>query len=286
MEMMKKERELCIIIISHGRPNDIVTLRTLEKGGCTLPTYILIDNTDKKQDEYLKKHKRVYVFDKEKYARQVDNYDNFENYRSTTHARNACFDLARELGYRYFLVLDDDYTSFSFRINNHLNHPSTCPSLKQGLDGIFLATLEYFKEAPFASICFSQGGDWFGGKNSFNKPPKRKAMNSWFCDTERQFTFFSRLNEDVNTYMDLGKRGHVFMTIPFIQLDQKQTQTTKGGMTEAYLSGGTYVKSFYTMMCRPDCTRVNLMGTAGKRLHHVIKWPIAVPVILNEKYKK
>lgn len=281
------ENNFCIFIISHGRPNDIYTIKTLKKAGCTIPTFILIDSHDTKADDYLKKYKnQVYIFDKDKYAKTVDNFDNFNNLRTTTHARNACFDLAEELGYKYFLVLDDDYTEFKMRINDKLNHPKGKYLIIKNIDNIFYKTLEYFVSCTFKSICYSQGGDWFGGETNFNKKPKRKAMNSFFCSTDRRFTFVSRLNEDVNTYMTLGHTGDVFMTIPFIQLDQKSTQKTEGGMSDAYLDGGTYVKSFYTLMCRPDCTKINLMGRTDLRMHHLINWKNATPVIIDEKYKK
>lgn len=280
-------KNFCIIIISHGRPNDIYTLATLQRAGCTIPIYILIDDQDSKMDEYLSKyHKMVFVFDKIKYANMVDQYDNFNNLRTTTHARNACFDLAKELGYKYFLVLDDDYTGFSLRIDNKLQHPDVVRTVNQNIDNLFLMTLDYYKNSTFTSICYSQGGDWFGGGNAFNLAPKRKAMNSFFCSIDRRFYFVSRLNEDVNTYMTLGNIGHVFMTIPFVQLNQKTTQKTAGGMTEAYKANGTYVKSFYTVIARPDCTKINLMGRTNSRLHHNIKWGHAVPCIISEKYKK
>lgn len=281
------ENKFCIIIISHGRPDDIVTLKTLKKAGCTIPTFILIDNHDKKQDEYLRKHKdMVYIFDKDKYAAMVDQYDNFNNLRTTTHARNACFDLAREIGYTYFLVLDDDYTEFKMRINHEMKHPTGRYLIIKNIDNVFYKTLDYFIDSGFTSICYSQGGDWFGGETNFNKKPKRKGMNSFFCSVDRPFKFISRLNEDVNTYMALGHQGFVFMTIPFIQLDQKTTQKTKGGMSEAYIDGGTYVKSFYTILNRPDCTKINLMGRTDLRMHHNIKWENAVPCIIDEKHKK
>lgn len=284
---MENRTDFCIIIISNGRPNDIYTLKTLIKAGCTIPTYILIDNQDKTTDEYLKKYpKQVYIFDKEKYAAMVDQYDNFNNLRTTTHARNACFDLAKDLGYKYFLVLDDDYMQFKMRINDKLEHPKGRYLIIKNIDNVFYKTLEYFINSNFTSICYSQGGDWFGGETNFNKKPKRKAMNSFFCSTDRPFKFVSRLNEDVNTYMALGHKGYVFMTIPFIQIDQKQTQGTKGGMSDAYLAGGTYVKSFYTLLNRPDCTRINLMGDTDLRMHHLIDWSIAVPCIIDERYKK
>ena len=284
---MENRNDFCIFVISHGRPNDICTLDTLRKAGCTIPTYIVIDNHDKTADDYLAKYKeQVFMFDKDKYAGMVDQYDNLNNLRTTTHARNACFDLAIELGYKYFLVLDDDYHAFKLRIGPNLEHPDSCPNLKSGLDYVLLKTLDYYISANFTSICFSQGGDWFGGASFFNKKPKRKAMNSFFCSVERRFWFISRLNEDVNTYMALGHQGQVFMTIPFVQLDQKQTQKTAGGMTEAYLDGGTYVKTFYTVLARPDCTKVGLMGSAEPRMHHSIKWDNAVPCIIDESYKK
>lgn len=280
------ENKFCIIIISNGRPNNIYTLKTLKEAGCTIPTYILIDNEDKLADEYLKKYNsKVYIFDKLKYAKMVDNYDNLENYRTTTHARNACFDLAKDLGYEYFLVLDDDYTKFRFRIDSNLNHSKKGPSVLKNIDIIFEKTLNYYIKSNFTSICFAQGGDFLGIEANFYRKdgPKRKAMNSFFCSTNRRFLFVSRLNEDVNTYMSLGHIGLVFMTIPFIQLEQKTTQKIKGGMTDAYIESGTYVKSFYTVICRPDCSKINLM--VGNRMHHLIDWKKATPMIINEKYK-
>jgi len=285
--IMENRKDFCIIIMSHGRPNDIHTLKTLKKAGCTIPTFILIDNHDKKADEYLAKYpEQVYIFDKNKYINEAEKYDNIENYGVILFARNACFDLAKDLGCKYFVQFDDDYTEFKMRINHNLEHPTGHYLIIKNIDNIFYKTLEYFINSNFTSICFSQGGDWFGGETNFNKKPKRKAMNSFFCSIDRPFKFEGRINEDVNTYTTLGQRGHVFMTIPFIQLDQKTTQKTKGGMTEAYLSGGTYIKSFFSIITRPDCIKINLMGRTDLRMHHQISWENAVPVIIEEKWKK
>jgi len=284
---MQMKNNLVILIISHGRPDNVRTVKTLKEAGNTYPVYIVIDNHDKKSEAYYRLYgDSVKIFDKDYYASKVDHYDNFGNLRTTTHARNACFDIAEELGYEYFLVLDDDYTSFSMRLDHRLEHPESCRNIRKNLGKIIGYTLDYYANSNFTSICFSQGGDWFGGESQFGKTPKRKAMNSFFCSTDRRFWFFSRLNEDVNTYMGLGKTGSVFLTIPFIQLNQYQTQSNAGGMTDAYLEGGTYVKSFYTLLNRPDCTKINTMGISNVRLHHSIKWKNAVPYIIDEKYKK
>jgi hypothetical protein len=111
-------------------------------------------------------------------------------------------------------------------------------------------------------------------------------MNSFICCTDREFKFISRLNEDVNTYLTLGSIGKIFLTIPHIALEQKQTQKTKGGMTETYIDNGTFQKSFFSVMYCPSFVKVSLMGFKQQRLHHSVNWNNAVPKIINEKYKK
>lgn len=117
---------------------------------------------------------------------------------------------------------------------------------------------------------------------------KRKAMNSFICSVDRPFKFVGRINEDVNTYTTLGSRGCLLLQVPQVALNQKQTQKNKGGMTDIYMSQGTYVKSFYTVMMMPSSVKVGVMGHSEetKRLHHVINWNNTVPKILDERFKK
>ena len=111
-------------------------------------------------------------------------------------------------------------------------------------------------------------------------------MNSFFCKTDRPFKFVGTINEDVNAYVGLGAKGELFFTIGNISLNQADTQQNSGGLTDIYLDLGTYVKSFYTVICNPSCVKVRLMGDNHFRLHHMIQWNNAVPKIINEKYKK
>ena len=115
---------------------------------------------------------------------------------------------------------------------------------------------------------------------------KRKAMNSFFCTTERPFKFIGSINEDVNTYCKLGSLGDLFMTIRNVSLKQKNTQSVKGGMTDEYVDNGTYIKSFYSVMINPSFVKIFGMDTTNTRIHHRIDWNCAVPKILSDKYKK
>lgn len=281
----------CVFIISHGRSDKVLTHRTLMKRKYTGPLFIVCDNEDKTVDQYRANFgaEKVLVFDKAKYAALVDNCDNFQNRRTTTHARNACFDFAASLGFDYFLVLDDDYTDFRFTFDGSGGFVR-----KQiaEIEPVFRAMARMLDaDERIDSVCMMQTGDMIGGEGSKNweRCPfpfkRRKAMNSFFCKTSRRFWFFSRLNEDVNTYLSLGSRGRLFFTIPDVYLQQAATQATSGGMSEAYLASGTYVKSFYTVMTGPSYA-IATVTASMQRLHHKITWNNAVPKILDESYKK
>lgn len=284
-------KSFCTFIISHGRPDKVITINALRRGNYSEPLFIVCDNEDKTIDNYRARFgpEKVLVFDKRKYAAMVDNADNFQNRRTTTHARNACFDLAKERGFQYFLVLDDDYTSFSYIDKSQKN---TTDIRLRNINQVIKAVFNFLdSDDRIDSICFMQSGDTIGVMTNFEKWQeifpfsKRKAMNSFFCKTSRRFWFFSRLNEDVNTYLRLGNTGRLFMTIPQVLLQQVQTQATAGGMSEAYLASGTYVKSFYTVMIGPSYA-VATVTPSMKRLHHKISWNNAVPKIIDEAHKK
>lgn len=281
-----ENKEFCVFIISHGRPNKLYTVELLQKNKYKGDYFIVLDNEDHTIDDYKNKYNNIVVFDKKYIANLTDECNNFDNRRTTTHARNACFDIAKKLGYSYFLVLDDDYTCFRYRyINKYITKGYVAD-----LDKLFLNTLKFYKSTNFLSIAFAQGGDFIGGEGSgmitrylFSS---RKCMNSFFCSVHRRFWFVGQLNEDVNTYITLGAKGELFLTLPFVGLEQKETQKTVGGMTDAYLKYGTYVKSFTTVMLQPSSVFVSMMGFKTNRLHHRVKMCYTVPMIINENYKK
>lgn len=282
-----ENKDFAVFILTHGRPDNQKTLSTLKKCGYTGKIYFIVDNEDKTASKYIQKFgaENVKIFDKQYYADNTDEGNNFDERRTITHARNACFDIAANIGIKYFIQLDDDYTKFDYRINGSGNYPTGKFMTRGRLDNIFDSLLNYYKSIGVKSIAISQGGDWIGGFGGF-WPYKRKAMNSFICSTERPFKFIGAMNEDVNTYTTLGSRGNLFLTIPFISLTQTQTQTQTGGITDMYLIYGTYCKAFTTVIMHPSSVRVSMMNTSNPRIHHSIKWSNTVPCILCETYKK
>lgn len=280
--------DFIVFILSHGRPDNIKMLKTLENAGYSGRICILIDTDDKTADQYFRKYgDMVRQFDKGEMEGTFDTADNGGSKGVIVYARNKCFDVARELGVRYFLELDDDYTAFNIRHNHR--HEFCTIRIHKSIDEIFDAYVEFLENTPTTTIAMTQGGDFIGGKESRNMKRVtllRKAMNSFFCDVERPFKFMGRINEDVNTYVSLGMTGKLFFSTTQCMLVQTQTQHNRGGMSATYLESGTYLKSFYTVMFAPSCVTIQAMGDTHMRLHHSVRWQNAVPCILSEKWKK
>ena len=119
---MLTHSDFCTFILSHGRPNSIKTLHPLlDTGNYSGPWYIIIDNEDPTAETYyqLYGHDRVIMFDKEAEARRLDIADNFVHMsrKTITYARNACYGIAKNLGYTYFWQLDDDYYQFRYVVS-------------------------------------------------------------------------------------------------------------------------------------------------------------------------
>ena len=279
-------KDFAVFILTHGRPDNVKTLSTLKKCGYTGKIYFIVDNEDKSVHKYIDNFgiESVKIFDKKLMADLVDEGNNFDERRTITHARNACFTIAKEIGITYFIQLDDDYTKIDYRINGMKEYPKNNFMTRERLDNIFDILLNFYKSIEAKSIALSQGGDWIGGFQGWKF--KRKCMNSFICSTERPFKFIGAMNEDVNTYTTLGSRGNLFITVIFVSLTQAQTQTQTGGITDMYLKYGTYCKAFTTVMMSPSSVKISMLNTQYSRIHHSIKWINTVPVIINEKYKK
>lgn len=277
---MESKYDYAIFILTHGRADNVKTKKTLDRCGYTGKIYYIVDDEDKDLPKYIDNfgEENVKVFNKDKIAKKFDEGNNFGYRNVIIHARNACWDIAKELGIKNFVQFDDDYYYFGYR--------GVDGAVKiSDIDPVFDYFFEFLHNTQVKTIAFSQGGDHIGGFSGVKM--KRKAMNSFFCTTDKPFTFVGSINEDVNTYASLTAKGDIFFTFTGVQLDQKDTQSQKGGMTGEYLLNGTYIKSFHTVMMQPSSVKVFVMNSRNTpRLHHRVNWRTTAPVILSEDYKK
>jgi glycosyltransferase involved in cell wall biosynthesis len=282
---MKESKNFAVFILSHGRSDNVITYNTLRKQGYDGRIFIIVDDEDKSINQYKEKYgAEVIVFSKKDYAGKFDIMDNFDGNKVIVYARNACYDIARNLGLDYFFEYEDDYTSFQYKYPD--KDILKAPQVKS-LNFVLESMIDCLKQTRAATISFSQAGDHIGGLGTWLKyPAKRKAMNTFVFkvqkDKKQDLIFVGRMNDDVNAYLSLGKVGKLFFQTRNVCLVPVLTQASSGGNTEAYKAFGTYVKSFYSVMIAPSCCKIGMMGRIDMRIHHSIKWKNAVPKIIRE----
>lgn len=275
-----------IFIPTYKRPDNVITYKTLKNANYTGKIYLIVGDDDEMLEDYKKKYKdSVIVFSKEKIRPSVDMCDNFERRNCVVFARNAMFDIAKDLGLDCFCVLDDDYERIAFR---RILGSSLKDFKVQDIQSIIECCFKYLAETKNLD-CFAlaQNGDFVGGKDTFEKiNHKRKIMNAYFFKTNKPIRFNGSINEDLNASVYEGQRGKVFFTINDVSIHQKETQQNAGGLTDIYLDMGTYVKSFYSVIVAPNCVKICAMGNSDLRLHHKVNWNGACAKIIRQENKK
>lgn len=280
--------DFAVMILCHGRAENTPTYATLRLYGYSGRIIIVCDDEDADVPNYQKifGKENVKIFSKDKVAEYMDTMDTSKDRRCAVYARNACFDIAEEMGLKYFAEYDDDYIGHPYRWNEH---GVMYRSHSANLDEVFEAYLEFLDiDENIYSVAFAQPGDLIGGASSrlAQNGYRRKCMNSWICKTDRRFTFNGRMNDDHQTYSLLGSRGKIFLTFPFVMIDQPETQQVKGGMTDMYLGAGTYQKTFYSILSCPSFIKAGMMGDRHYRIHHKVDHDSAYPMIISSRYKK
>lgn len=279
-------REFAVFIPTHGRPHNQMTYEMLLTQGYTGRVFLVVDDEDPTLGSYLRDFgDDVIVFSKRAYEGTFDVGDLERTRRGVIYARNAIFDLAADKGLTHFLVLDDDYAGIYHRF---IDGASLRSARSRDLDALFDVTLDFLDVSGALSVCYAQGGDLIGGAASPRVAQRllRKAMNAFFCRTDRRFQFVGRINEDTTTNAVESNRGGLFFTTVDVCLVQQPTQAQTGGMTGLYLDYGTYLKSFYSVMFQPQAVKLMMMGWTDKRIHHTVDWNACAPKILSEKWKK
>lgn len=288
-----QHRKAAVMILTHKRPGNVLTLGMLEKQGYTGPVYLLVDDMDPTLEEYQERYPgQVLVFSKAEVRERFDVGDNLPGSASVVFARNAAREAARKLGLTHYVELDDDYQYIGFAYDPQGRGAVFDSTRLPNLDRVFSAFFDALDSMPprVVSLAMAQTGDYIG--RAVGVPVRirfgllRKAMNVFFHRVDRPYTFPGRMNEDVNAYTYLAGLGTLHLTHPMLYMFQMRTQQNPGGMTEDYQNAGTWAKTAYSILRRPDAVRGQALGPVNWRVHHRIDWRLAVPRIIRAEWKK
>ena len=280
--------DFVITILCHCRPYDTTTVKSLRDCGYKGDIILVLDDEDETLPLYQENFPdcQIEIFSKDEMLKKMDIMNSNVTKSCGVYARNACFEIAKAKGYKYFCEMDDDFLLFPYR---YIDNGKLYRQNISDLDSVIEAYLEFLEVSPdIEAVAFAEPGDFVGGigSNLNKKKYLRKCMGSWMFSIDSEMRFLGLQNDDVNLYYSQGHRGKVFLTFPFLMIDTPPTQAVKGGMTELYNSTGTYMKTIYSVMLCPSFVKVGMYGDRHYRIHHNTKWDNACPKIISGKYKK
>lgn len=147
-------KDFACIVISHGRP-ECSTVKVLRECGYTGKIYIVVDDEDEALPDYIERYGAdVHVFHKEE---SFDTGDLGGSKACGVFARNQCLKVAEKNNLTYYLELDDDLESLTYRYNDdgHLRGIKA-----KGIDRLFEGMCIYFDEAPVQCLGFGNAVDY------------------------------------------------------------------------------------------------------------------------------
>lgn len=246
-------KRFAIFILTNGRPNHQYTLEFLRKS-FKGDVFLLCDNEDKTLKEYQKNYgEQVVVFDKKEWVSKSDPMDNFQSKNSVLYARNAVFEIAKDMGYEFFVMVDDDVTGLSFRYEKDGKLVGEPVKDFNKVSSVILETMD-----NTGTDFFSFGMDkiYIGG--SSNSQYKKKIIDKVycfiFCRTEQQHFYKGIMNEDeINNILSMSV-GKLAKSLTAIQIQYKPIgRDNIGGNAETYNENGyySYIRNFYPIIAFP-----------------------------------
>lgn len=247
--------EYAVFIITHGRPRNQLTVSTLRSRGYTGKIYLVVDTDDLCLNEYKQLYgDAVLTFDKSEYIRRTDTglsepYANFAVF-----ARNATEDIARNLGYKYIVVMDDDLTNFRFRYDDNGSFKSI--KITNTMQAVMDEYVNYLAVADISCLCFGVHNNYMRGTDALYtvNPRTRLCFTVFFRNLKFEVDWKLNMCEDRITSIDSSRKGQVWLQLLNVQVDTVAIGgTVAGGNSSVYNSLDKFKQTFFPVMIFPDC---------------------------------
>lgn len=281
--------DFAVFIISYSRPNKQHTLKSLLDRSYIGQWYIVLDDTDPTIQEYIDNFgaENIIVFDKNHYINTVDTAMLVPYYSAALYARSAVEDIAHDLGYKAFILLDDDITDFSIRYpdNDKLRRLS-----KFDINLVFNSIVEFMFESDATMVGATHPGMFFSGIKMFEPSTISSLINTslpynvMFRNVKHPMNWVSAYGEDDITANNNTTVGNKILTVPFLQFTVVPNKSkAKGGMYRTYNDNDSFDLMFRIYMQSP--TSVNIVykqdGFGTRRLRNNM-----CPRILSKEFVK
>lgn len=270
-----------IFIPSYHRPKNLLTVKYFRKIGWDM-RYITVFIDDETDDipEYEETASEygfsLHVFDMEEARRKYDYVHRAsQSRRSAGQARNMFQDYATEKDIDFYVVIDDDTRNFTtFMQRRVLKDRDT-------VRRSFIAVEDLMRKRKIGVMGFPQHGDFVGGyqQGLFI----RKVMNTTFYLLPYVYRAERGVqDDDTSLFTGIINEGLFSGTILHsLVLQQMQSATQKGGLTDLYNECKLLNKALVTVMQFPSAIFAEKQERNGNRVHHRIRYKHLGPVIIK-----
>lgn len=275
-----------VFIPSYHRPDNLKTVKYLEKIGYDMErVYVFIDDEADDREEYKAATARygchLVVFDMTEARKRFDYVHRASvSRRSAGQARNMFQDYAKKVGIRYYVVMDDDTRDFQFRVKGIWTNNASGEVVKHTFDMV----RDFMEKHRIGLFGVTQTGDYYGG-NIVLSLWMRKVMNTTFYDTRFVYRGERGVQDD-DTSMFTGMLNEGLFTGSLrdgIVLQQTQSATASGGLTDLYNECKLYNKAMVTPIQYPSAIHAERQALNGARLHHRIEYRYLAPCLMKGK---
>ena len=283
--------DFAVFICTHGRPDKQLTLNAILQCGYTGKWYLVVDNADKTIQQYIDNFgaDKIIVFDKNYYINsgRYDNGDNKLHDKCILYAKRAVEDIAKECGFTYFIIADDDITKITIR----------CPQQNRlariritDLDAVLDAHIMLMENTDIVCLGFGNVTHYFGGIATFsdkNLSQRRLPYQLLLRSGAHEVNWLSWFAEDDVTEYQSSMLGNLWLVSLYVMYEIEPVGDTSvaGGMVDTYKQYDMFSLQFNAVKYCPRrislCNhRIN--GKIVMRRHN----EICFPKIISGRYRK
>lgn len=279
-------KKFAVFILTHGRPYNQLTVKSLQDAGYTGDLYLVVDDQDETFSEYVKEWgvSRVVVFHKKHFIKRTDVGLPAPVPKFAVFARNAIEHIAKHMGYQTFMMLDDDITKFRVRLPDGDSLKSY--QINGQFDEIVARAVDYTLDCDIACLGLGFCNLYIGGVDNFNKenPRQRLCAEAFIRNTSHPISWRLNMVEDLITSIDAALSGEVWFQFLPIQCEIKMSEgAVDGGNSDVYRQLGMYRISFMPVIAHPSSNAVRF----GKKTWASTTAPDrCIPKIISSRYRK
>ena len=279
-------KRFAVFILTHGRPHNQLTVKSLQDVGYTGDLYLVVDDQDESINEYIAVWgaDKVIVFNKDYFIHNTDTGLHTPIPKFAVFARNAIEHIAKEMGYKTFMMLDDDITKFRVRLPDGDSLKSY--QIAGQFDSIIENSVDYVLNCDIACLGLGFCNLYIGGVGNFNKenPRQRLCAEAFVRNTAHPISWRLNMVEDLITSIDAAISGEVWFQFLPIQCEIKMSEgAVDGGNSDVYRQLGMYRISFMPVIAYPSSNAVRF----GKKTWASTTTPDkCIPKIISSRYRK